>query len=824
MRIAPRRPRHKRRAMLRMALGVLVGTCLGLGGRCIGADDGSDWPRWRGERFNGVSAERGVFDSGGFELQVRWRRKLGSGYSGVVVRDGHAITMFSSDGFDIVACLEAESGAEHWRFPIAATFPGREGANDGPVSTPAIDDTTVFALGPRGDFVAIDLESGELSWRTHLVEDLQTAVPHWGISTSPLVVADTVVVGTGGDRGAITGFDKRSGEIRWRVGSDEVNYQSPILWTLDGEELVVGAGDTTLFGIRPSDGTLVWRFVHGGSGFYREIVNPVVIGPRELMLTNQRMASTSFSVLKGSGDIGVRQNWSSRHLKRSYATPVFFDGHVYGFSGAILSSIDATTGELNWRSRPPGDGFPILVDGHLVVLTKRGTLHVVAADPSGYRELASLEVLPHVTWTPPAFAGGRVYARDSFADFVAVDVVDGDRSTTGRRSPTATSVTGLSSGTAFASWVDGLEKAPDKEREIQRFLAAQSSFPLIENARWAHVAYHGEGHDIAVRGGMLGAKTVMALHRVPGTDFHFASFELPPDARLQYQLVRDLEELILDPLNPDSSGSLVHSGRVSILSMPEAEAGVPARARGAGVGRIETVPFETEKVAVGSLTWGGPRAIDVYLPHGYAQSEATRYPTLYVLYGREMLNEGRFDTVLDALIGSEVEPLIAVFIESTSAYEYARSPRELHARMVIDDIVPLIDQEYRTIAEAGGRAIYGVDEGGFAALEMAVRHPGAFGKVAAQSLLAIGSGGDELVDAIVSMPGPPLVIYLDWGRFDYSNDATETDIPGYSRRVAATLRDAGYTVSGREWNDSSDVAIWFRRLPHVLRSLFPIAR
>ena len=137
---------------------------------------------------------------------MRWRRALGSGYSGVVVADGHAVTMFSDGETDFLVSLDADSGEENWRTAMAPTYRGREGATDGPVSTPAIAGGAVFALGPRGDLMAVRLDTGELIWRRHLVEDLGVAVPHWGFGTSPLPVGDRLIVETGGD-GAVTAFD-----------------------------------------------------------------------------------------------------------------------------------------------------------------------------------------------------------------------------------------------------------------------------------------------------------------------------------------------------------------------------------------------------------------------------------------------------------------------------------------------------------------------------------------------------------------------------------------------------------------------------------------
>ena len=168
----------------------------------------------------------------------------------------------------------------------------------------------------------------------------------------------------------------------------------------------------------------------------------------------------------------------------------------------------------------------------------------------------------------------------------------------------------------------------------------------------------------------------------------------------------------------------------------------------------------------------------------------------------------------------EVGPVIAVFVASTSGYEYARSQRDEHAKMLVERLVPLVDSRYRTLRDEESRGIFGVDEGGYGALDIAFRYPGTFGKVAAHSVLPIGQGGEELLRAISDSRKLPLSIYLDWGRFDHSNDATETDVPGYGRQLRERLVSKGYSPAGREWNDSSDLPIWVRRARHALRSLY----
>jgi outer membrane protein assembly factor BamB len=140
------------------------------------ASDG-DWPRWRGARFDGtVTTGRNIF-ARPFSLKVRWRRTIGAGYSGVVVAGGLAVTMASDGKTDYVIAISADSGDETWRAPVGDAYPGRDGSTGGPVSTPSIADGVVYALGPRGTLVAVQLASGKALWR----RKIDAEVPHWGL-------------------------------------------------------------------------------------------------------------------------------------------------------------------------------------------------------------------------------------------------------------------------------------------------------------------------------------------------------------------------------------------------------------------------------------------------------------------------------------------------------------------------------------------------------------------------------------------------------------------------------------------------------------------
>ena len=755
------------------------------------------WPRWRGARFDGIAnTGRAVFD-GPFELRVRWKKTLGPGYSGIAIAEGHAVTMFSDGKTDVLVALASDTGAEHWRVPLSATFPPKDGSTGGPVSTPAIHDGVAYGLGPRGELVAVALATGRVIWQKHLVADLGAVEPHWGFTTSPLVAGDLLIVLTGGspDR-AVTAFDRRTGEVRWRAGSDAASYQSPMLVTIDGKDAVLAGGDKWLMVLDVRDGREIWKKEHAGTGFFAMIVNPVAVGAGQWLVTHQPGQSVLLNATPGAAPV-----WTTRELRGNYSQPVVHRGVIFGMAGTFLSAIDAATGERLWRSRPPGDGFPILVDGHLVILTKAGSVVVADASRDGYRERASLDLFERLVWTPPSFAEGRIFARDSYDGIAAVDVA-----------PARSATMPMAAADVAAP------DAPDADA-VRRF-AAQPVSPAIDGDR-VHFTFSGavDGLELLVDG--RDADKPMPLTRLAGTDIVHAAVPFERDARIAYQFVRNGTEVVDDPRNPREVQSLNRAGTSRVLLMPDAE--TPASPPAGGLrGSVVDLEIDTPIARSAHLRWGGKRAVRVYLPPGYAADTTARYPVAYVMYGDEMRGAG-LDALVDREIGSTIAPMILVFVQSTSAYEYARTFRDEHRQMLAGILVPLIDRQFRTRAAARDRVLVGIDEAGFGVVETALQHPDVFGGAVAQSLFAMTGAGDDLVSLIQRTAPAGQRFVVEWGKYDYRRASDLTDVPGYSKRVHDALAARGYTVGGREWNDGMGLTFAVDRMVRALRGLVPAA-
>lgn len=777
------------------------------------AQESPEWPGFRGSTGSGVAEI--ALDVSTLAPEVLWRVEVGSGYSGVAVAGGRLVTLFD-DGGQFAVALDADTGAELWRRWIAESHPGHDGSWDGPISTPVIHAGVVAALEPWGKLFALDAASGEPLWSVHLAEDLGAPPPVYGFASSPLVVGDTLIINVGGESGTVIGFDLRTGEQRWSVGTESTQSQVPVLARLGGRDVVVTAGATSVFAIEPASGELLWQYEHGGRGARgADSLVPVDAGDGRLFLTHGGDSSQLVLVEETADGLVAEQAWDERTIRSTYVPAVYHDGYLYGYNLRILVCVDAATGALAWRSRNPGDGFPTIVDGLLFVLTKDGNLHIANATPEGYDEIVGVPIFDELVWTPPSLAYGDVFAR-SRTHIARVDL-----NGAGSRAITAADFAvprSLDPGDGeFGRFVRAVEAAEDPAALIDAFFAVEREYPIRETDSLVHFVYRGPGEDIAITGDLLGTRQDVAMERVGRTDLHYYTTELIPESRLQYAFFRD-GEMITDPLNPLVTSTMIynaereHTFRSEPLAMSELRMPrwvLPRHLREPDPtrrGTVERIEFEDDL---------GDYHLNVYLPHGYADS-IERYPVVY-FHGPSAAEISMIPTALDNLVADGMRPLIAVWLDD----QFGAWPG--YPAYWADVFVPTLDTGYRTIASAEGRVHVGTGLGALAALWTATEYPDQASGLALLSIRALDTQWDPLIARFGPAEEHPLRMYVEWGVYGMRNPQEVWDNRTVSAARAQQFRDRGYEVAGGEVIDTLGWASWRNRLDVILEAILPPA-
>ena len=377
----------------------------------------SDWPDFRGPNRDGHYTAK-LIQTGWptTGLKPIWKQPVGGGYASfVVARVGNldlAFTIEQRGDQEVVAAYDAATGREQWTSKWAAAFKEFMGG-DGPRATPTFFGGYVYALGATGELRALDAATGNTVWRTNMLTDAGAANLEWGMSASPLIVDDNVVVLPGGSGGkSVVAYNHRSGARVWSALDDRQAYVSPMLVTIDGVRQILVVSASRMIGLAASDGTLLWEYpwatfngINAGQ--------PIVIGTNRVFISSSYDQGAAVIEVSMNGSRGtLREIWRNNRMKNQFSSSVLHEGYIYGLDESILACVDPATGDQKWKGGRYGYGQIALASGHIIVLTEDGDLALVRATPEKHVELTRFPALEGKTWNHPAFANGLLLVRN----------------------------------------------------------------------------------------------------------------------------------------------------------------------------------------------------------------------------------------------------------------------------------------------------------------------------------------------------------------------------------------------------------------------------
>lgn len=142
---------------------------------------------------------------------------------------------------------------------------------------------------------------------------------------------------------------------------------------------------------------------------------------------------------------------------------------------------------------------------------------------------------------------------------------------------------------------------------------------------------------------------------------------------------------------------------------------------------------------------GNSREITVFLPPGYAQAGTHRYPTLYVNDGQDQEALQIRETLAKLFQRQQIPPIIVVAVPTNEdrlqEYGTAVCPNTQnlgakaaeYGRFLTSELMPAINQQFRTSPNPADSGIFGVSLGGLSAFDIAWNHPEKFGVVGVMS-------------------------------------------------------------------------------------------
>lgn len=394
---------------------------------------GEDWPQWRGRRGDSTWRHPPLAaDWKTAKLATVWTTEIAPGYSGIAVAGERLYTMdrpATPADQERVVCRDARTGELLWQHSYPAKY-GKLDYPKGPRATPTVHHGRVYTLGAVGHLFCFDGANGQVVWSKDLVGDQGAQISTWGYSAPPLVDGEQVIVHAGiPGNGCYVAYDCRTGQEKWRGGSDPLGYSPPILIDHNGTRQLIGWTPEHVLSLSPESGRENWRIPYKVT-YGVSIATPLF---HEGLVVVCGYWEGSKAIRLGERPSDASLAWEeNRFLRGLMAPPLYRDRHVYLLDKQHgIVCFELATGKMLWtdknqltpRDRNPQASLVWLGDSEeFLALNASGELIRGRLTPDGHTELGRRKIVGE-TWAHPAFAGDSCFARDD-KQLVRVRLVD----------------------------------------------------------------------------------------------------------------------------------------------------------------------------------------------------------------------------------------------------------------------------------------------------------------------------------------------------------------------------------------------------------------
>lgn len=286
--------------------------------------------------------------------------------------------------------------------------------------------------------------------------------------------------------------------------------------------------------------------------------------------------------------------------------------------------------------------------------------------------------------------------------------------------------------------------------------------------------------------------------------------------------------LVIDdvPVADPASQSFFGTGKMaSAIDIPE---------KGADFYTVKDVPHGalSSKYYFSKVTnvW---RRLFVYTPPGYDVNTAEKYPVVYIQHGggedeTGWANQGKTDIILDNLIAEgKAKPMLVVIANGNvraGGGGYSSEGMAAFKKEMTQNIVPFIDQNYRTLTEAKNRAICGLSMGGGQSFYVGLESLDVFASVGIFSsgifggIRTTGSGFDAekeipgLLSKSAEFNEKLDLFYISCGEQDMRIE--------YTKKAVETMKKNGLEVEFNSFPGDHEWQVWRKSLHDFASRVF----
>lgn len=201
----------------------------------------------------------------------------------------------------------------------------------------------------------------------------------------------------------------------------------------------------------------------------------------------------------------------------------------------------------------------------------------------------------------------------------------------------------------------------------------------------------------------------------------------------------------------------------------------------------------------------------IYLPLAYEREQKRRFPVVYYLHGGRPGSEAKAVKLAEYIHANQSSPVIYVFVNGGPVSHYNLPDREnaMGEDVFITELIPHIDDAYRTIGNRSGRGLEGFSQGGRGTARIMFKHPHLFCSAAP------GGGGFETEKRISEENGREsagLVFAPGYNAWDLARSYAETEVPSLRRLIFVGTEGFNYENNLAYMKFLESLGIPFERL------------
>ncbi len=378
--------------------------------------------QWRGPNRNGIFPDTNLLkqwpEEGPKKLFIT--DDIGNGYSSAVATDEFIYVTGIKDTTEYLSVIDL-SGNIVWQQPYGRcwhkTFPEAR-------CTPTVDGAFVYVLTGMDQLTCFNSRTGEEVWFVDIHNTYGSEWDMFGVSESPLIVGDKIIVTPAGKSTTVIALNKMNGELIWKSKSLDArrSNMSSILIEHCGKNYIITATQTHVLGVDPDNGEILWtyqyNFLDKNNDNTTILANSPIYQDSCLWISNGWDVKSVMLVIATDGK-SVSEKFADQTFDNQNHGVVLVDGFLYGSNFTDRNNgkwvcMNWSTGEIVWIGDFHNKGPIIYADGMLYCYEeKRGNLGLVKADPKSFQLVSSFRVEdgagPH--WARPTIYDGKLFVR-----------------------------------------------------------------------------------------------------------------------------------------------------------------------------------------------------------------------------------------------------------------------------------------------------------------------------------------------------------------------------------------------------------------------------